>query len=374
MKIVHFFNLANDAYSIVKGLRKIGIEADVVIMKYGAITQYPHWEEIATEVPFRIHVADEDFYYLMNEWQPPSWVKFLDVGYSGRFFHKMPTLLKMIKMMREYDLVIAHAPSSIYAMFARVPYIPFDAGFIRYITSSGLKQTLALRSYKSAPFTIYTNPDTANIFKSVNLDKKIVFCPFAIDTGKYSPSTKTPNDIPTIIFCPSRHIWREKGNNIAIKAFGKFQKIFNPDAELHLCKWGEDLHHSELLVKKLDIKNVIWHPPMPKPKLINLYKMSDVILDQFILGSYGTSAPEAMSCGKPVLMYLDRKTNIAVYGEMPPVVNVRTSEGIVNALASLDRNKLLELGRKGREWVLRKHSIEVVTKIHMDLYRKIGLL
>jgi len=374
MRIVHFFNLANDAYSIVKGLRRVRIEADVVVMKYGAITQYPHWEEVTTGVPFKYHVSDEDFSRLMHEWNPPSWVRFLDIGYKTRNIHEILARLKIIKIMKEYDLVVAHMPSSIYAMLAKVRYIPFDAGFIRYITGSGLKQKLALKSYISAPFIIYTNPDTINIFKSVKLDNRIVFCPFAIDTDKYSPSTKTPNDIPTIIFCPSRHIWREKGNHIALYAFAEFQKKFNPEAELHLCRWGEDLYRTKLLIKKLGIKNVVWHSVMPKPKLIDLYRMSDVVLDQFVLGSYGTSAPEAMSCEKPVFVYLDKDANRNAFGEIPPVINVRTPEEILKALSCLDRKKMQDIGRKGREWVIRKHSLEIVTKIHVELYRKLGIL
>lgn len=372
MRVVHFFNLANDAYAIVKGLRGIGVEADVVVMKYGASTQYPHWEEVDAKIPFRSNMTDEDFSYLMSQWTPPPWVKFLDIGSHRGMIREISARVRMIRLMREYDLVVAHVPSSIYAMIAGVPYIPFDAGFIRYILGPGVKQRLALRSYRAAPFIIYTNPDTAKIFESFSLSEKLVFCPFAIDTEKYSPRDEGPNEVPMAIFSPSRHIWREKGNDIAIRAFDAYRKL-NPQAELHLCRWGEDLPRSMSLLDKLGTTNVIWHEAMSKPELISLYRRSDVVLDQFVLGSYGTSAPEAMSCGKPVIMHLVEDLNTRAFGEMPPVINVRTQEAITNTLASLDRQKMLELGRRGREWILKKHSLEAVAKIHLNLYSKIGI-
>lgn len=371
LKIVHFFNLANDAYMIVKGLRKIGVEADLVVMKYGSFFQHPHWEEIDSEIPFMPYVTDEVFQYFMNKWKPPFWIRFLDIGNKKGLIKRISVRFRMIRMMREYDLVIAHTPSSIYAMFAGVPYIPFDAGYIRYILGPNLRQRLALKSYKAAPFIIYTNPDTKRIFESASLENKLVFIPFAIDTEKYSPSNEIPNEVPTVILFPTRHIWQEKGNDIAIMAFDRYQKKFNPNAELHLCKWGKDLELSISLIKKLGTRNIIWHETLSKLKLITLYRKADVVLDQFVLGSYGTLTPEAMSCSKPVLTYLDKDTNLEAFGEMPPVVNVKTPEEIFDALTSLDRTKLLELGRKGRNWVLMRHSLEAVAKLHMNLYKKV---
>jgi len=374
MRVVHFFNLANDAYMIVKGLRKIGTEADVVVMKYGAATQYPHWEEVdTTAVPFRPNMTDEDFTHLMELWTPPSWVRFIDIGTRMGILRDVAARAKTVNMMREYDLVVAHQPSSIYAMISGVPYIPFDAGFIRYIMGSSLKQRLALRSYRSAPFVMYTNPDTYRIFESASLQNKTYFCPFAIDTDKYSPGTGAPSEVPTFIFSPSRQIWREKGNDVIIKAFDIYQKKFNPEAEIHLCKWGEDLALSMDLLQKLGTKNVVWHETMTKPQLVSMYRKCDVVLDQFVVGSYGTAAPEAMSCGKPVVMFLDQELNTMAFGEMPPVINTRSPDEIVDALSSVGKKGMLELGQRSRDWILRKHSLEVVAKVNLNAYQRLGL-
>ena len=374
MRVVHFFNLANDAYMIVKGLRKMGADVDIVVMKYGAATQYPHWEEVdTTTVPFRPNMTDEDFNRLMDLWTPPSWVRFIDVGTRMGGLRDIAARTKIVRMMREYDLVVAHQPSSMYAMASGVPYIPFDAGFIRYILGSSLKQRLALRSYRTAPFVMYTNPDTYRIFQSVSLQDKTYFCPFAIDSDRYSPGTSAPSDVPTTLFSPSRQIWREKGNDTIIKAFDIYRRKFNPEAELHLCKWGEDLERSAGLLQKLGTENVVWHEAMTKPQLISMYRKCDVVLDQFVIGSYGTAAPEAMSCGKPVIMFLDQELNMMAFGEMPPVINAKTSDDIVNALSSMTKNEMLTLGQKSRDWILRKHSLEAVAKVNLNAYQRLGL-
>jgi len=374
MRVVHFFNLANDAYMIVKGLRRLGAEADVVVMKYGAATQYPHWEEVdTTSVPFRPNMTDEDFEHFMELWTPPPWVRFLDIGSRMGILRDVAARTRIVSMMREYDLVVAHQPSSIYAMMSGVPYIPFDAGFIRYIVGTSLKQRLALRSYRLAPFVMYTNPDTYRIFGSISLQNKACFCPFAIDTDKYSPGTGAPSDIPTFIFSPSRQIWREKGNDAIIKAFDIYQKKFNSEAEIHLCKWGEDLMLSIDLLQKLGTKNVVWHETMTQPQLVSMYRKCDVVLDQFVLGSYGTTAPEAMSCGRPVMMFLNEELNTMAFGEMPPVVNAKSPDEIVKALSSVGKKELLELGQRSRSWVLRKHSLEAVAKVNLNAYQRLGL-
>ena len=36
-------------------------------------------------------------------------------------------------MMREYDIIEAHVPYCIYSQFSGIPYVTYDAGWIRYL-------------------------------------------------------------------------------------------------------------------------------------------------------------------------------------------------------------------------------------------------
>jgi len=106
---------------------------------------------------------------------------------------------------------------------------------------------------------------------------------------------------------------------------------------------------------------------------VSMYRKCDVVLDQFVVGSYGTTAPEAMSCGRPVMMFLDNELNTMAFGEMPPVINAKSPDEIVKALSSMGKKELSELGQRSRNWVLRKHSLEAVAKVNLNLYQRLGL-
>jgi glycosyltransferase involved in cell wall biosynthesis len=140
-----------------------------------------------------------------------------------------------------------------------------------------------------------------------------------------------------------------------------------------MCEWGPDLYETKALVKKLDIeKSVMWLPLMSKPRLIKWYNLSTVVADQFILGSYGTTAPEAMACGKPVIMYLSEKHNLRAFGELPPVLNAKKKDDILkNMLMCTDSKFRSSIGRLSREWVEKHHSPEVVINRHIFLMSKV---
>jgi glycosyltransferase involved in cell wall biosynthesis len=64
-----------------------------------------------------------------------------------------------------------------------------------------------------------------------------------------------------------------------------------------------------------------------------LVRTSDIVVDQFGVGSYGTFAVEAMAAGRPVVAYLDEGVHAAV-GAQPPIVSA-TAGTIGAALESL---------------------------------------
>jgi len=70
---------------------------------------------------------------------------------------------------------------------------------------------------------------------------------------------------------------------------------------------------------------------------------------------------EAMSCAKPVIVYLDVSAAERAYAELPPVANARSEDEILAALARLsDRQARDSLGREARRWMERHHAQEAV--------------
>jgi len=159
-----------------------------------------------------------------------------------------------------------------------------------------------------------------------------------------------------------------------LRAFGEFIE-HGYKAKLVMVDWGtlEDTELSKELVRRLGIeKHVEWLSPLSKPRLIEFYNRSDAVFDQFILGSYGTTAPEAMSCEKPVVMYLDRYWNEKCYGEIAPVLNVSAADEIFNAMVALtDSGLRRNCGEAGRRYVIEHHSPESVVEKYVQLYEEV---
>jgi glycosyltransferase involved in cell wall biosynthesis len=142
-----------------------------------------------------------------------------------------------------------------------------------------------------------------------------------------------------------------------------------------MMNWGtsEDINQSRRLVQELQIdRNVEWLDPVSKPRLIQLYNRSDAVFDQFMVGSYGTTAIEAMACARPVVMYLEKYWNTKCYGEVAPVLNAQTADEIFGAMVALtDERYRQKVGLDARNYVVRHHGPEVIAEKYMQLYREV---
>ncbi len=58
------------------------------------------------------------------------------------------------------------------------------------------------------------------------------------------------------------------------------------------------------------------------------YSQSDIVADQFIIGSMGGIALEALYAGKPLLTFINEELHEKVYPEIPPVANAKNSEEV----------------------------------------------
>ncbi len=366
LKIAHFGNLANDAFPVVQTLRDHQINADLYIYRPAHVCSLPQWEMCDLDINDIKDPYNPDWEALNKCFVQPPWMHVL--YFHQGFTSKPLRLWQIIRAIRKYDLVIAHVPFSIYAQFSFKPYISFDAGAIRYFEVNNFRTKLFKRGYSKANTIIVTNPDTMDIFDKYGFEYH--FIPFLIDTSRYRPeksSEKLPYEY--VFFMPSRQYWKEKGNNLFVEAFAQFHKE-HQDSLLVMSGWGTDLNETKALVEKIDIKkSVMWLPLMSKPRLIKWYNLSTAIADQFILGSYGTTAPEAMACEKPVMIYLSEEHNIKAFGEVPPVLNVKNKDDILKYMFMCTDSKFRShIGKISREWVEKHHSPEAVINRHLSIY------
>lgn len=381
MRILILGNMANDGYAVAKELRKMNANVDLAVNSSDFGMALPEWEDANLSTGTNPYSIDGNA--LMKAWTKPPWIRYFDfmnkVPKRCQMISKIKSRIDLIKMMREYDIIEAHVPYAIYSQFSGVPYIAYDAGWIRYFPySMKIRDKLARRGYNKAKKIIITNPDTFEISDSLPYlnAEKIFFSPFAIDPDKYQPLDSTElrakyaNQNEMLLFSPARQSWKEKGNDKMIRAFAQFSRRV-PESKFILVEWSEDEHNSKALAHSLGIsEKIIWIKPVPKNQLIQYYNAADVILDQFVLGSWGTSTPEAMACGKPVLMFYKKDYILRAFGEEPPILNSFTDDDIYSNLIRLrDREFAADMGRKSREWIIKTHSSKVVALRHLEILK-----
>jgi glycosyltransferase involved in cell wall biosynthesis len=174
--------------------------------------------------------------------------------------------------------------------------------------------------------------------------------------------------------CPSRHDWHVKGIDRLLRAFAELVRSQRPNTVLLLFDWGQEAERSRELVRELGVENnVRWSPPLPKVRLIDAYRAADVVLDQFLIGTFGAVAPEAMACARPVVMAFDPSLHAWCFPTLPPVVDARTPEQIYVELSRLAANEdeRLALGQAGRDWVEGHHGWRVAVERQIAIYEEL---
>ncbi len=98
--------------------------------------------------------------------------------------------------------------------------------------------------------------------------------------------------------------------------------------------------------------------------------MSDIVVDQFIVGSIGGVSIEAMSCAKPVVAWISEEEFGLCYPELPPLACARDESGIHEELYRLatDAGERRRMGDASRAWVVRHHDADAVAGKLASLY------
>ncbi|MFN8490937.1 MAG: hypothetical protein U0350_25310 [Caldilineaceae bacterium] len=119
---------------------------------------------------------------------------------------------------------------------------------------------------------------------------------------------------------------------------------------------------------------------VPNTKIKEVMSSVDVVADQLIIGWYAMFAIEAMALEKPVLCNLrqDFEELFIVAGIIAPneIPIIRctplTIKEAIRELA-LNKQKLAEIGRQSREFVIRHHSLQSVGKVFDKINRSMGI-
>jgi glycosyltransferase involved in cell wall biosynthesis len=432
MRVLHSGNVANNAYNNAKLLRRAGVAADALCDERHIFSQ-PEWEDAPLAGTFDETEPLEEVAATAG-WHRPDWVLSLRAPLTNplgrawlderiRLALSTPKLSRVHRrllrryaplrdvlgtelgladvlrasvwmsrlsrevsplgpLFRSYDLVQANGLHPILTLLAAPdhPFVAFEHGTLRDLPfqDSWAGRLLAL-AYRSASAIVITNPDVIASARRLGLDN-YVFVPHPIDETKYTPGSSEFRDrnglrsSDVVLFSPASHNWDIKGSDIMLRAFAELVRQGPAESVLVLTEWGLELDRSRALIEELGIGGrVRWVKPLPKLQLIEAYRGADIVLDQFLIGTFGGIAPEAMACGRPVIMAYDAEVNDWAWPTPPPIVPARTVEELSSQLTRLvgDPEERGRIGQAGRDWVERHHGWRLVVDRELKIYEEV---
>jgi hypothetical protein len=126
----------------------------------------------------------------------------------------------------------------------------------------------------------------------------------------------------------------------------------------------------EQLKARCDLEFRLVHN-VPRSEALAILRDCDIFLDQFIIGSFGTAALEAMALGKPAVCYL-KPSVVANLPPDAPYVNANPdnlAEVVGSLLAGGSRRN--EIGRRGRAYVAEHHDALIVARRLAGIYEEL---
>jgi glycosyltransferase involved in cell wall biosynthesis len=430
-RVLHLGNVANNGYLNAKLLRRAGVEAEALVDEWHILSQ-PEWEDAPLEpgvdpyaplpeIAARLGWRRPDWVLSPNRWDPDgetlSYVRerlaltrrapilarvfarlrceyeplreilgtdlrYADVLRAAAWRNRLSAYFGATgPLFRRYDLVQAYGIHPILMLLGpERPFVAFEHGTMRDLPfeNDWYGRLLSL-AYRKAAKVFITNPDVIASARRLELEN-YEFLPHPIDETKYTPGEGElrrrfeAEGFDFVAVAPSRHDWEIKGTDRMLRAFSELVHNDRPRALLVLSEWGLELGRSRAMIAELGFeKNVRWVPPLPKLRLIDAYRSADVVLDQFEIGTFGAVAPEAMACGRPVVMAFDETIHVWCMPVLPPVLNARAPEQIYAELKRLavDGPGRESIGLRGREWIEAHHGWERVVRQQSDAYAEL---
>jgi len=294
---------------------------------------------------------------------------------------------KFTQLFSHYDFIIAYSTDPIIPLICKKPYFSFEHGTLRDIPyEKNDRAKLISLAYRKSIHTFVTNFDckesanylTKGRFTIINHpfdedNKKIPH--FHVDKMRKSLLTLLDSDF--LFFHPTRHDWLKKnGKGYADKANDKFLKVFVKLRKQGLriglitCDWGENVMESKKILSNFN-KNVYWEKPFNILKFKLMCNMSDVVVDQFKLGSFGGVVFKALATGAPVLTYLEKKQIYKQFKIIPPVINCKSEKEIEHEIKKIFKNESLlkDLGSKSEKWIKKYHGKAQTVNLQVDQFR-----
>ncbi len=295
--------------------------------------------------------------------------------------------LRWQELFSHYDIVHAYSTDPILPLLAGCEYFAFEHGTLREIPfENSIQGRTTSHAYRLARHVFVTNHDCLEAGRYFARDR-VTFINHPYDESQALESSgwerqredlQRSLDATFLFFFPTRHDWQpwkttaDKANDVFLRAFCELRRLGHP-VGLVCCEWGLDLRESKRLIEELGCSRFVrWEPPMGIVRFNRFTQACHVVVDQFKIGALGGVAFKALAVGAPLLTYLDETAIAAVYPEVPPVVNCRSTEQIVQAAAGLigDPGRLAQIADASRCWIGKYHAATQTVELQLTAYSR----
>ena len=175
------------------------------------------------------------------------------------------------------------------------------------------------------------------------------------------------------IFHHVRHCWNNpeqandhKGNDILLRGLAEYTRTYGDDFGLVSMEFGPEVEASKELICQLGIeKNVLWLPAMRRKEIMPLLRLADIAAIEFRYSWItGGALFEAMAASLPVMA---KRNDVDYPGQkLFPLMEASSSEGVAQRLREFVRHpeEHREMGRGGRAWVRDEVIGKAVDAVH----------
>jgi glycosyltransferase involved in cell wall biosynthesis len=393
-------NICNNGFDLVTALRKLGVDAHLFLT----------WGDQAHP-----QTRPESGDPTLAAGYPP-WIHEMKVPLA-RLRHRGSLPKQVRDELAACDVIHTHGHYAVWIKDSGTPYViqPFGRDFFvlpfgrpprsfRRLEDFlpdyrlvGFKEQIR-DAYRKSSAIVLMNVDHLweRAYTTLVPGRKVAAIGLIVDTDLLSPGGDDADRPPVVaqlrkefellLFQPTRQIWtpagrRENahysyGNDLFLRGLAVAVRGGASAVAILVDRGNRCTEASKALIAELGIqRNVRWVREMRRHELLAYYRHTDVTVDAFYAGGFGSACLEAMACASPVLMYYDEASNRAVFGEVAPVVNARNVDEIAarirESASPAGRAALAERGRGGRAFVERHHASRAVAPKYAALYASV---
>ncbi|WP_076858900.1 glycosyltransferase [Bradyrhizobium mercantei] len=382
-------NMANVNYLRAAPLRRRNLEVDLVLHPHDdSIFAQPAWEDFDGEITelgenpaarlFQARLPDWVHRYQTDtNWEPilldaeRATVTPEQLLLWPEYMYYLPTAAAL----SHYDALLV-SQSPYLGFFSGRPYLFGQTGGDIWLEASRNDSLgiLTRKSIASSYAALVSNPITLPHARRYGLHN-LLYVPWPLDEDVYSPGDsadirsewrdRVGGDFFVLTSMRMDRYW--KGAQHALDGFVRFASQA-PQARLLVLGWGDDLEAARNQVKQLGLLDrVLFLPTVGKKRLVRYLRAADVVIEQFVLGYYGASGLEAMACGKPTIMRIEREQYDALIDVgAPPTLDAQNGQEVERHLSALygDRALCRRIGEQTRDWFIRAQSSQRWSKVY----------